>query len=565
VLADLQDDAQVGGAASTVELGLSDVRRMLRDRLFGAPRRPDFFRGGIVFTSLTPLRWLPYRVVCLLGLDERAMATGAPDGDDLAVQAPRVGDRDARAELRQTLLEAVLAAGDHLIITRTGHNELTNQAVPEAVALAELRDALAATLSGDGRKVSTERIDTVHPHQPFDARNFVPGTWTADPWSFDPTALEGARARAARATTAPAFVPVPLPARDGESVVTLAELQTFLNHPVKAFLRGRLGISLPRDESAVIDHLPTVLEGLDTWNVATRLLAARLDGLDTDAWARRERALGTLPAGGLGDRKISEITEHVDALLAAAAALGVEPRGSAPQPIDVELPDGTRVVGEVGRRCGERHPGPARITFSRSQPKQHLAAWLDLIALVAHDPAPAWRSVVVRRADGDKVRPDPLELVPRGGDAEDRQRRAVDALAVVVDLWRRGRREPLPLFCKLSRRLYDGDARGTDWSQTGWYSEAIEDEHLLAFGAVDYFELVDVPARADDPAGPARGRAGRYADHLWGTVATSSCTAAEAETEIAAGTEPRLDIATSPTPADGDLETATDPVPESVP
>ena len=47
---------------------------------------------------MTPLRWLPFRVVCLLGLDERALSTGAVDGDDLAVRAPRLGDRDPRAD-----------------------------------------------------------------------------------------------------------------------------------------------------------------------------------------------------------------------------------------------------------------------------------------------------------------------------------------------------------------------------------------------------------------------------------------------------------------------------------
>jgi exodeoxyribonuclease V gamma subunit len=572
VLADVQDDARVGGSTATVELDLADIRHLLRERLVGAPRRPEFFRGGITFTSLTPLRWLPFRVVCLLGLDERAMTTRAPDGDDLAVQAPRVGDRDARAELRQMLLEAVLAAGDHLVITRTGHNEVTNQDVPEAVAVAELRDTIAATLAGDGRARYADQIETVHPRQPFDEDNFRPGTRADGPWSFDPTALEGARARVRRTAVATPFVSDPLPARDTESVVTLAELHAFVNHPVKAFLRGRLGVTLPREDVAVVDHLPTVLEGLDTWTVATRLLDARVDGAGTDEWAQRERALGTLPAGGLGDKKLVEITEQVDELLAVAAAMGVEARAAAPQTIDVCLPDGTRVVGEVGRRGGERHPGPARLTFSKAAPKQHLAAWLDLIALVAHDPDPDWRSVVVRRADtgGPRAKPDPLELVPRGRGADDRRARAISALAVVVDLWRRGQCEPLPLFSKLSRKLYDREAGPGDWTQTGWYSEAIDDEHLVAFGELDFDELTSVPARDDDPAGPASGRAQRFADHLWGAVDASTCTAAEAEAEIAAGAEPRLDIAAVPQPSTDDEageadDDATASVPESVP
>ena len=128
---------------------LADVRRLLADRIKGVSRRPDFFRGGITVSSLTPLRWLPFRVICILGLDEAGTSggSGVIDGDDLAASAPLVGDHDPRSEVRQALLEAVLAAGDHLVITRTGHNIRTNQEVPGATVLAELRDTIIATLA----------------------------------------------------------------------------------------------------------------------------------------------------------------------------------------------------------------------------------------------------------------------------------------------------------------------------------------------------------------------------------------------------------------------------------
>ena len=185
---------------STTELTLADVRRLLADRFRGKSGRPDFYRGGITVTSLTPLRWLPFRVVCLLGLDEAGTSPGpgAADGDDLASQSPYLGDPDPRSEVRQALLEAVLAAGDHLVVTRTGHNVRTNQEVPGAVAFAELRDTVAATLSG-GIDTYGERIETVHPRQPFDDRCFQPGALhRPGPWSFDPGGLAGARARADR-------------------------------------------------------------------------------------------------------------------------------------------------------------------------------------------------------------------------------------------------------------------------------------------------------------------------------------------------------------------------------
>ena len=68
IVAEIADEAQLAGRPESVELCLAEIRRLLDDRLKGVPRRSDFFRGGITVSSLTPLRWVPFRVVCLLGL-----------------------------------------------------------------------------------------------------------------------------------------------------------------------------------------------------------------------------------------------------------------------------------------------------------------------------------------------------------------------------------------------------------------------------------------------------------------------------------------------------------------
>jgi len=60
----------VGGEPATVEITLADVRRILAERIQGSSRRPDFSGALSQFSSLTPLRWLPFRVICILGLDE---------------------------------------------------------------------------------------------------------------------------------------------------------------------------------------------------------------------------------------------------------------------------------------------------------------------------------------------------------------------------------------------------------------------------------------------------------------------------------------------------------------
>ena len=69
-----------------------------------------------------------------MGLDDGVFPRQtARDGDDLLLLDPHVGDRDARSEDRQLLLDAVLAATDHLVITYAARDERTNLRRPPAV------------------------------------------------------------------------------------------------------------------------------------------------------------------------------------------------------------------------------------------------------------------------------------------------------------------------------------------------------------------------------------------------------------------------------------------------
>ena len=103
----------------TTTLRLPDVRSLLTDRLAGRPTRANFRTGTLTVCTMVPMRSVPHRVVCLLGLDDGVFPrVGAVDGDDVLARDPQTGERDPRSEDRQLMLDAVLAAtetpGDHL-------------------------------------------------------------------------------------------------------------------------------------------------------------------------------------------------------------------------------------------------------------------------------------------------------------------------------------------------------------------------------------------------------------------------------------------------------------------
>lgn len=534
LLDQIERSARAESATDRLPLQLVDLRRLLAERLAAAPGRADFFRGGVTIASLTPLRGVPFRVVILLGVDQPAFSVAAPDGDDLSAAVPHLGDRDRRGESRQALLDAVLAARDRLVLIREGADVRTNQPVPPAVPVAELTDAVLATIHPDHRGAVAERLEVLHPRQAFDERCFVAGQLGADgPFSFDHGAHQGALARRQRGVEGWTFLRAPLGSATG-SVIELASLHAFLRDPTAAFVRDRLGVRFPHTAESPSVLLPLNLSGLDRFDVGNRLLSWLAGGGTVDTWLRLEQRRGTLGPGPLGDATVQFVNTVATNLLAAAARRGVELDVDRHLVVDVTLPDGTRVVGTVRDQLSG-DPGAARLVFSADRPAYHLAAWLDLMALAATDPTRPWRSVwVARGGGGESTKVVDHELRCAGPDA------GMAGLAVAVDCYRRGMVEPIPLFPTVSRALWLGQSPGSAWISYAGGGEGASDEARLVHGETDLHELLRSPRRDHDPlteSGPDAGRFQCFAEYLWSAV-DSTCgpdsgAAAEAAPEAA--------------------------------
>ncbi len=256
---------EAAGAPST-PMRLSDIRALLDRHLAGRPTRANFRTGTLTVCTMVPMRSVPHRVVCLVGLDDGVFPRlGAVDGDDVLARDPRTGERDIRSEDRQLLLDAIGAATQTLVVTYTGANEYSGQARPPAVPLAELLDTL---------KITAEQpvdVVTTHPLQPFDIRNVTLGALLAEgPFTFDPTALTAAKASAGQRAERPAFFDHPLPAQ-APGDVALEDLVTFFRDPVKGFFRA-LEYTLPWDVDGVSDAMPVDIDALEEWTVGDRML-----------------------------------------------------------------------------------------------------------------------------------------------------------------------------------------------------------------------------------------------------------------------------------------------------
>ncbi len=514
------------GDANGVALSCDDIRSIVAERLKGRPTRANFRTGHLTVCTLVPMRSIPHRVVCLLGLDDGSFPRHVEkDGDDLTARAPRVGDRDPRSEDRQLLLDALLAARQHLVITYTGRDERSNLHRPPAVPVGELLDVVDHTVRVESGR-ARDAVVVSHPLQPFDPKNFVQGQLVAgSPWSFDRLHLDGARAAHTSRRAAPVFLGHTLaPIEPGR--IGLDDLDRFLRHPVRAFLRERLGISLRDRTRELEDAIPIELDGLEKWQVAERMLQAQLAGASQEACLEAELARGALPPGQLSGPLLGEISAALDELV----RLGRVETEPASHEIRVELSGGWSVEGTV---TGVRGDVLHAVTYSRLGPAARLVAWLRLLALSATEPERAFEACTIGRGRTRRAKVAVARLGALGPDPSARRRSALRHLDDLVDLYRRGMREPLPLPCRTAAAwaeavALDRDPAGAAREWTSGYDfdkEDKEPEHLLVLrGRLTFDEMLarsGVPWPDEsrwDPSAPTRFAA--YAGRLWAGLLT---------------------------------------------
>ncbi len=324
------------------ELTLAVVREFILGQMTESGISQRFLAGKVNFGTLMPMRAIPFRVVCLLGMNDGEFPRSHPPLDFDLMSGKglyRPGDRSRREDDRYLFLEALLSARDRFYISYVGRDIRDNSERMPSVLVGQLRDYLAGGWQlepGLAQTCLVDQLTTVYPLQPFGRdyfRDVHPHVFTyAHEWR---SALDSGEPEDPNPD-------LDLPLFDRG--LRLTDLVRFMKNPVTYFFNYRLLVRF--DEMAVTgnDLEPFALDPLAPFGLGSRLLEAGLTALPGDEEkavaeaARRLIRTGDLPMAGFGGLAAEELARPVMDMVARHRELLAQwPQGCDPMEITLSL------------------------------------------------------------------------------------------------------------------------------------------------------------------------------------------------------------------------------------
>lgn len=420
---------------------LQELESLLREKLTAAIGPYGFLEGGVTFCEMLPMRSIPCRVVCILGMNDGAFPRERdPLSFDLMARFPQKGDRSPRSDDLYLFLASLLSARQKLWISYVGFSSKDNAGLPPSVVVDELLDCISETFHVAGANAADRRrkvaglLVTSHPLQPMSIRYFD----GSDPRLFS---FAGQYCRAAGQAPAPEgkealFFDRPLGSPAPEmNRLQLSELQRFFYLPARWFLQKQLNLYIAGPEDEPEERLPFFPAGLEKYRLRDDLLWQR--DMAADESYTLLRGQGRLPAGGMGSFVFRQLQEAVTPLARQLGELTAAAR--LPDLVTVyEQPGSWTMAGDIG---GRYRLGLVRAVSGKASATFLLKAWLEHLFLCAVSPA-------------DQA---PITwLIFQGEDGQVELRRfvaagaAAELLADLTDLFVKGQRAPLLFFPKAS-------------------------------------------------------------------------------------------------------------------
>lgn len=312
--AQLQTHCEEAGYDAT--LALAQVRDILI-RQFSSPDAGNhFMTGQVTFCSMLPMRSIPFRKVCILGLNDGEFPRqSVPMSIDLMAQSGhRLGDRSRRLEDRYLFLEALISARENLYLSYQGKSDKDNSERQPSLVLREFMHTLSEHY--DVKLAAVHQNAALHP---FSRAGFAkPHVSYEQGWYRLSQAITESRSGQA----SPALPSLDILSTD---VISAEHAARWLDHPLSAFANRALGIYLDQAENTLENTEPFAESNLTRYQILHTLAAPASSDADKKSVVERARLSGELPLTPLTDSLLADWQAAATDLQTAMGVHNAEP------------------------------------------------------------------------------------------------------------------------------------------------------------------------------------------------------------------------------------------------
>ncbi len=352
-------------AAGETEAGFEVFIEALKER-FAAKRRGVSGSGAVTFTQISMVRGLPYKVICLVGMNDKMFPKPVNvDEFDLIDKHSRKGDISRLMVNRDTMLQLLMAARERFYVSYCARDDENNQEAAPSIFISQLSDAVEK-----GLKNAFETINSNEVAQPEDklesAKDFFTVAHPLQPFSL--SAFNGADSRRLNHASyfrdalirkleegeaEPRSLEAELPLDEFPEVVSFDELVKFVKNPMTYVLRHRLGVTLYDDPQDMKDSESFDAGALDRavkTKICNRMVMKRPSaGLIEDI-----EALDVFAKAGPYEGKIHDAVRSVRDFVEIKKELINAPLRSIPLSIQLEYQrKPVRIEGRIGSCYGD--------------------------------------------------------------------------------------------------------------------------------------------------------------------------------------------------------------------
>ena len=249
LLGEFADKEKYSEFEERVELEV--IRSYLHSQLQEKSYGTGFLTGGVTFCAMLPMRSIPFKVMCLIGMNHDAFPRDfQPLNFDLITRYPKLGDRSRRNDDKYLFLESILSARKRLYISYVGQDIQDNSPIPPSVLVSELLDTIENSFEYPGKRIQ-EYIVKTHRLQPFSPWYFRSGTGLFSYSTENMLASTGA----IESKTPRPFIEgrIPMTSEEAENwqKLEIDSVCKFFSNPAKFFCSKAFGNKLGRKEAAV--------------------------------------------------------------------------------------------------------------------------------------------------------------------------------------------------------------------------------------------------------------------------------------------------------------------------